>query len=146
MRDKKKKSEYDKGYIARPGMRQKKYAQQSAIYNTPQGRRRVILAGIKRRCKEKGIAFDLDKEWMELHWNEGKCEVTNIVYNLMPPSRQVTGNYAMSVDRIDPNKGYTKDNCRLVCWMFNAAKGVGTDEDIRALVEGLCRTDFLMKK
>jgi len=30
--------------------------------------------------------------------------------------------YYPVIDRIDCTKGYTQDNCQLVCWMFNNAK------------------------
>ena len=32
-----------------------------------------------------------------------------------------------SIDRIDNNKGYTTDNCQIVCNMYNTGKGQHTD-------------------
>lgn len=32
-----------------------------------------------------------------------------------------------SIDRIDPSKGYVKDNVRVVCWAYNAAKNEWSD-------------------
>jgi hypothetical protein len=33
-----------------------------------------------------------------------------------------------TIDKIDPRKGYTKDNCRVICWWYNCAKQQHTDE------------------
>ena len=41
----------------------------------------------------------------------------------------VTGNYAYSLDRMDPTKGYTKDNVCLCCWIVNhMKKNLAVDE------------------
>jgi hypothetical protein len=36
----------------------------------------------------------------------------------------------ISVDRINPKKGYTKDNVRLLCWAVNSFKLTGSDEQM----------------
>lgn len=36
--------------------------------------------------------------------------------------------YTPTIDKIDPNKGYTKDNCRIVIWWYNLSKSIWNDE------------------
>lgn len=35
-----------------------------------------------------------------------------------------------SLDKIDPHKGYTRDNVRLVCWWYNVSKQQFSDEEV----------------
>lgn len=55
--------------------------------------------------------------------NEWHCAVTGIPFdfNLLGEARLRP--YAPSVDRTDSQKGYTRDNCRLVCVCVNLAMG-----------------------
>lgn len=39
-----------------------------------------------------------------------------------------------SIDRRDNNKGYTEDNCRVVCYWYNMAKGPWEEERVRDLI------------
>lgn len=48
-----------------------------------------------------------------------KCEVTGV--DLVLSNRNFNP-YTASIDRIDPSKGYTKDNVRIVCLIYNYCK------------------------
>lgn len=88
----------------------------------------------KQQCAEKGIPFDLDGTWAYKRLSKG-CELTGIPFEL-----DVDGSislYSPSIDRIDPTKGYTKDNCRLILNSLNCFKGTGTDEHIFQIAEAL---------
>lgn len=39
-----------------------------------------------------------------------------------------------TIDKIDSGKGYTKDNCRIVCWWFNLTKSIYTDEQVYTFI------------
>lgn len=90
-----------------------------------------ILATIKNRCKNKKLDFDLDLEWV-LSRIKNKCEVTGLKFVLYTVGQGYGTRHALapSVDRIDPRKGYTKDNCRVVIWWFNCAKQRYSDIDL----------------
>lgn len=35
-----------------------------------------------------------------------------------------------SIDKIDANKGYTKDNCEIVAWWYNCAKQTYSNKEV----------------
>lgn len=88
-----------------------------------------ILLQAKNRAIKHGLPYDLDIEWFKHKaLVVGKCEVTGISFNHAKPFVKNKRNpFGASVDRINPEKGYTKDNCRVVCWIHNRAKG---DDDL----------------
>lgn len=58
------------------------------------------------------------------------CEITGIPFTYT--ARSPTG---LSIDRIDPTKGYTHDNIRFVCWWINAAMGNWGLNKLKELIE-----------
>lgn len=97
--------------------RQKKYR------IIPEIRLAGLLSQAKRRPKSKKLGFDLDLEWILNEYNKrnGCCSLTGIRFTLLnnDPGKRYQFPYSPSIDRIDSNKGYTKDNCRLVCAIVN---------------------------
>lgn len=76
------------------------------------------LRSYQARAEKKGLLFDLDREWVRhiCERQQGKCMYTGWDMTVEPGPKQVT------VDRVDPNLGYTKSNCVLACWAANTAK------------------------
>lgn len=99
------------------------------------------LMAIKARAKKRKIEFELDSAWAAARWT-GKCELSGVTFILDALSR---GPFAPSVDKIDPKKGYLKNNCRFILWALNAFKGESSDEvmlDIaRSLIANISRKD-----
>ena len=98
-------------------------------HTTTQGRAGVLCRSSKQSAKLLNVPFDLTKEWIKEKLDRGCCEVTGIPFDLSnrnPGSRKKgAGNvqkYAPSLDRLNPQGGYTKDNVRLVVWMYNVGK------------------------
>ena len=102
-----------------------------------------LLRGARFRASKLRLEFGLSRRWVTERILNGRCEVTGIPFdftrNSAPEGRARAGNhnFAPSIDRIDHTKGYTEDNCRLVVWIFNGAKGVGTDEDVMRLARAM---------
>ena len=96
----------------------------------------VVWKRAKDRAAKRGIDFCLAKDTVLAWLKTGYCSVTqlrldmNFIDGKMNPM-------APSLDRIDPTQGYTESNTRLVCWIFNRAKGDGTDADVYMLLEAL---------
>lgn len=110
--------------------------QQKRYYSSPSGRAKHLYGGAKRRKPED---FDITPEWILERLLKGTCEVSGIPFVM-----DGVGQHALSpsIDRIDSSKGYTKENSRVVVWLFNVAKGQGDDatavRDIKALSKALC--------
>lgn len=91
---------------------------------TKEGALKELIKSARSRAKQKSMAFDLDYDWLCGLFDSqgGKCKVTglpldfetNSDYNKINPR-------APSLDRIDTNRGYTKENVRLVCAQVNLA-------------------------
>ena len=73
----------------------------------------------KRRAEKKKIEFSLTKEIVKAKFPEDNiCPVTKKPFLFGIENK----NYNPSIDRIDNNKGYTKDNIVIVCHIVNAIK------------------------
>ena len=90
---------------------------------------KVFRGRVKRRARDAKVDFDLDLEWFEQRLRRGACEATGLPF-VYP--------FTHSVDRTDPGKGYTKDNCKMVIWIYNAAKGSNSHEDVMIMARSLC--------
>lgn len=110
-----------------------------------------LLYAARHRAKKKKQPFDLDLTWI-LERLKGRCEATDLPFELNQQSNNFKGRHICtpSIDKIDPDKGYVKNNCRLVIWWFNAAKGTETDLTLWHLcarvVELLAEKDVLNVK
>jgi len=84
-----------------------------------------LLYAAKQRAITKNWEYDLDFEWMLKNTPEycPKCKIKlnfGMERNMNP--------WAPSIDRKDPNKGYTKNNCLITCWMYNCGKNAYNEE------------------
>lgn len=96
----------------------------------------VLIANSYERSRQKGLEHSLTDEWVRDRL-AGGCEVTGLPFVLFRSGqRGITHAHSPSLDRINPMRGYTTDNTRLVVLMFNRAKGINTDEEFFEL----CRT------
>lgn len=94
-----------------------------AQYNRRKREEREVsaLIGARNRAKQKGMDFDLTKEWVKARAE--KCELSGLPFR--PEYDGVHGRnpFAPSVDRIDSSKGYTQDNCRVILYCLNMGLG-----------------------
>lgn len=86
----------------------------------------------KQRAKNKNMDYDLTPEYLIELWEkqDGKC-----YYSGLPMTYNKYDIHLVSIDRIDSNKGYTKDNVVLSCWAINSMKNSYTTEEF----VGLCQ-------
>lgn len=77
------------------------------------------------RAKAKGWPCEIDRHWVRSRVDQGRCELSGIPFQSEEPWHP----FSASIDRIDPNLGYTKENCQVILWMLNAAKGVASQGD-----------------
>ena len=92
----------------------------------------------KGRAKKNGIAFDLEIDDCVI---PEFCPLLRIRIKKTPKGKKVTGNIRQpnspSLDRIDPSKGYTKDNVWVISWRANDLKRDGTLTEFKKIVEAL---------
>lgn len=100
-----------------------------------------MLANAKARAKDKGLVITLTREWVRDQLDIGTCAVTGIPFDMEVKLRGCghMAPWSPSLDRIEPSKGYTKENCRMVVWMYNCAKHISTDADVMRLASALCK-------
>lgn len=117
----------------------KKEAKQRSkkFYDSPSGRAKTLIKGIKDRIKKKDFeeSLDFDYKWLQGKIEKGFCEVTGLPFVLNSEGNSKKNPYSPSVDRIDCSKGYFKDNVRVVIWQFNLMKGEMRDEELKHLIE-----------
>jgi hypothetical protein len=98
-----------------------------------------LLAAAKYRSNKNKIPFGLDMEW--IYKRIDTCEVTGITLDIrsgvVKTEKQNYSNrspLSPSIDKIDPDKGYLKDNCRVVCWWYNLSKSIWSDSLVSGII------------
>lgn len=76
----------------------------------------------KQRCKASGLAFTIEVSDIII---PDTCPVLGINLNMNSGKSGAYKN-SPSLDRIDNNKGYTKDNIQVISQLANAMKGAAT--------------------
>jgi len=86
------------------------------------------LNSVRKRAKSKGWKYDLDEKWLRKKLQRGKCEMTGVRFDTKTSYDRSP--YSPTIDRINPSKGYTKSNCRLVVWLLNSAKSDNSYDEL----------------
>jgi hypothetical protein len=134
----KRKKEYDQKNKERNAVyRKHKYITKDST--TIAGRAYSLYTHARGRASQYGLQFDLDREWVEGILEKGVCQVTGIPFVIdandceFVVEREVhtRSPFTPSIDKIDPTKGYTKDNCQVVVYMYNTCKNTFSDEAVK---------------
>lgn len=103
---------------------------------------RILVNGCKSRMskgkrKYQSLDFDITKEFIkELYLKQdGKCAISKIPMTYIAGSGKHITN--VSIDRIDSNKGYTKDNVQLVCSQVNMMKSDLTFDELLSFCKSI---------
>lgn len=117
----------------------KRWAQrhpEQARTNAREWRRRnpecILVHSAKRRAKEKGIVFELTTE--NCPRVPEFCPILGIKLEMRPDGVKGPWNASPTLDRIDPNKGYTVDNVRVISFQANRMKSDMTIEMLERLI------------
>lgn len=94
-----------------------------------------LIKTASERAVKKGVPFLLTNEWGASRWT-GFCELTGLPFALAS-GRSGPQPRSPSIDRIEPRRGYTPDNCRFVLACVNSFKHEGTTEDMYVVAEAL---------
>ena len=105
---------------------------------------RILVNGCKSRisrgkAKYQTLEFNISKEFiLELYKRQnGKCAISGLEMTYIEGSGRHLKN--MSIDRIDPTKGYTEDNVQLVCAQVNMMKSDMSLEELYTFCEAILK-------
>lgn len=140
----KKYSQTEKGKAARHRAEEKRKTSEKRLsyrqewLASKKGRAYSLFNGAKQRAKIKNLPFNLTRTWVETKLQTEICEVTGLPLKLICLETYNTQNnmqpFSPCIDRIVPELGYTQENCRIVCCIFNTCKFHWTDEDVKTFV------------
>jgi hypothetical protein len=95
-------------------------------------RLQMLLNASKQRAKLKSREHSITLEDIkDLYPVDGKCPVFGFNLEFNDAGFRET---SPSIDRIDSDKGYTKDNIQIISWKANRLKAYATVEDLEILV------------
>lgn len=96
-------------------------------------RAQCLVGTVRTRCRKRGLEFDLGAHVAEIQRriDAGVCELTGVPFDLSP-GRKFS---SPRIDRIDPRKGYTYDNIRIVLNLVNAALGDWGEVTLREVMQ-----------
>lgn len=91
-----------------------------------------LLNASRARAREKNREHTLTKkDLFELFPKDGLCPIFGFKLEWNGSGFRET---SPSIDRIDSNKGYTKDNVQIISWKANRIKGYASVEEIEILL------------
>lgn len=88
-----------------------------------ESRARTIHYSARHRAKKSGVEFTLTLVELAALFDRarGRCELTGIPFVFGTKTIQAEKPWIPSIDRRDPTKGYTFENCRIICLAMNIA-------------------------
>ena len=119
-------------YLTNPEAREREKKRGIKARTSLRGRAVVMHNHARARAAEardrgREMVYDLEVEWIEEKLKEGKCELTDIEFQITVGDNP----YAPSLDRIDSSKGYTKDNVQVVVVAINMMRNRWDDDTIK---------------
>lgn len=137
---KKRRQEYSKEY-------NKKYYlinKEKIIKQTTENKKRIakedpvysLFVRAKERAKKRNILFDIDKEYLKsIYPKNNRCPILDIDFQLgFLNEIKKNKDYAPSLDRIIPSKGYVKGNLVIVSFIANRVKNNVSVETLEKIV------------
>lgn len=98
----------------------------------------MLYLSAKARAEKRGLEFTLTREWVQQKVDAGFCEVSGIPFSISDGhAYRRPHDFSPSIDKIDPKKGYTPENCQMVVWIYNRAKGDTSHENLMSLAKAL---------
>jgi len=92
--------------------------------------RKKLLNNARKRAKNKDVLFELTPEDIVI---PSQCPVLGTAMDSSSQSASMINSTAPSIDRLEPEKGYTKDNIRIISARANSLKSNATPEECIAV-------------
>lgn len=109
-----------------------------SVHGITYSRRRIkthipTLNSIKARATKNHLPFDLDTDWYNAELEKSKAKWLRIKEH--PAGNRDHDFWSAQVDRIVPEKGYVKENCRIIPHALNIAKWKWNRSELETLTE-----------
>lgn len=91
----------------------------------------ALVSSARCRARARSLDFDLDAKAIQARIDSGFCELTGMPFDLKDKQN------SPSLDRKDPNKGYTMDNTRVVLTCVNLMLNTWGVEKILQIADAL---------
>jgi hypothetical protein len=124
--------EYRKSRPLETKMYDKKFRKE--YHHTIKGYAFKIYSNAKRRANLKNLKFELTSEWVYDKVKNMKCEITGIELSLTDLKDIRINPYKPTLDKVNNNEGYTKENTKVVCWWWNVMKQDWSEETVKNLI------------
>jgi hypothetical protein len=114
----------------------------SVYYVTTRGRAAHMLNSAHQRAKQLDVTCSITRDWIEKKLDAGVCEVTGLPFDLSVGSgrgRHKENAFSPSLDRKIQTGGYTPENVRVTCWIYNRARGAFPDADLDRMLRALAK-------
>lgn len=100
----------------------------------PRSRITALVCAARTRARKRQLEFALTREWVTSVQGQRACALTGILFeNNRPPGVRADPR-GRSIDRINPQRGYTPDNVRLVCTWVNVARSQLSDDQFKLMI------------
>ena len=96
-----------------------------------------LLRNARSRAKRKDIPFTLTHKEITERISTGMCEVTSLPFTFPTSEKGERNPWQPSLDQKILGKGYTSENTQVVVLIYNMAKDVFTDENVKTLSRAL---------
>lgn len=108
-------------------------------YATLNGRAVHLVNNARCRARRLHLPFDLTVPWVARKLRRGVCEATGIAFDFAAGfgKGHRFNSFAPSLDRKVSARGYTKRNVKVVCWIYNRAKGAFPIKDLLLMARQL---------
>lgn len=102
----------------------------------------IMLSTVKTRAKKRGLEFNLELDDIVI---PEYCPILGIKLGIKVPysgTKHAPQHNSPSVDRLNPEKGYTKDNIVVCSYRANMLKSNATKEELRKILDFLEKTEL----
>ena len=89
----------------------------------------------RKKCIDRS-ELKFEDCWKKLEESNFTCDITGVPFVFETRHPQT-----LSIDRIDPSRGYTLDNIRFVCWWVNTAMGSWGLETTKKMIKEWMEND-----
>lgn len=101
---------------------------------------KVLLRGAKNRAERDGVELTLTEQDVARLLEPMTCAVTGVQLEWLADGSRSP--IQPSLDRIEGPRGYVAGNVRVVSWIYNRAKGNGTDAEVLQMAQALIRASI----